>query len=131
MSTFTQYSLLIAKAKRAKVIIRNNRLNAIIFRLHFQNICLRGLVIVMIKIPLIACTKKYKKTVKIWLVIPFEFWLISIFLNFFHIKSDLIVKQWNHERSILKLFFWYHMKFYSCVRYHIIAVIISCARRFL
>ena len=56
-STFTKYSLLIAKAKRAKVIIRNNRLNAISFRLDFPNIRLRGLVIVRIKIPLINYSK--------------------------------------------------------------------------
>ena len=38
-------------------------------------------------------------------MIPFEFWLIWIFSNFFYIKSDLIVKQWKHEHSILNLFF--------------------------
>ena len=38
-------------------------------------------------------------------MIPFEFWLTLIISNFFYIKSDLIVKQWNHEHSILKLFF--------------------------
>ena len=52
----------------------------------------------------------------------FKFILYQIRFNF---------KQWNHEHSILKLYTWYHKKFYSCVPYHIIAVIIPCAGLFL